>query len=54
MWYGNVLLAPIYTKNHHFTKTGSGQTWGKLRENTSLQGMPGETPLQIQHIPARR
>jgi hypothetical protein len=22
----------IYTKNDHFTKTGSGQTWERLRE----------------------
>jgi hypothetical protein len=24
------ILAPFYTKNRHFTKTGSGQTSGKL------------------------
>jgi hypothetical protein len=24
-------LAPLYTQNDHFTKTGSEQTWGKLK-----------------------
>jgi hypothetical protein len=24
--------APFYTENDHFTKTGSGQTWGKLKK----------------------
>jgi hypothetical protein len=24
------VFAPSYTKDEHFTKTGSGQTWGKV------------------------
>eukprot|EP01046_Picozoa_sp_COSAG06_P002539 COSAG06_NODE_90_length_24779_cov_33.515843_27_plen_161_part_00 len=27
-----VLFAPLYAKTHHFTKTGSGQRYGKLRK----------------------
>jgi hypothetical protein len=26
-----ISFAPFYTKNDHFTKTDSGQTWGKLK-----------------------
>jgi hypothetical protein len=28
----NACFAPFYTKNDHFAKTGSGQTWGKLEQ----------------------
>jgi hypothetical protein len=28
----NGLFEPFIYKNEHFTKTGSGQTWGKLKK----------------------
>jgi hypothetical protein len=28
------LFEPFIYKNEHFTKTGSGQTWGKLHKKT--------------------
>eukprot|EP01046_Picozoa_sp_COSAG06_P053287 COSAG06_NODE_9175_length_1967_cov_5.091481_3_plen_127_part_00 len=30
------LCVPFYTKNDPFTKTGSGQTWGKLKNRAFL------------------
>jgi hypothetical protein len=30
----NGLFEPFIYKNDHFTKTGSGQTWGKLQKRT--------------------
>jgi ammonia channel protein AmtB len=30
---------PFYTKNDHFTMTGSGQTWGKLKKGRVSAGI---------------
>ena len=34
----NACFAPFYTKNDHFAKTGSGQTWGKLEQRGVFSG----------------
>jgi|EP01046_Picozoa_sp_COSAG06_P092376 hypothetical protein len=36
-------FAPFMYKNDHFTKTGSGQTWGKLKKGRASAGsnVPG-------------
>ena len=42
------LFAPSYTKNGHFAKTGSGQTWGKQHSKGdafTCVGDPGERNL---------
>ena len=39
----------FYTKNDHFTKTGSGQTWGKLIKKTVLIGV-GYSPFVLKRI----
>ena len=37
----NAFFAPLYAKNSdHFTKTGSGQTQGKLRQKDALCRLP--------------
>ena len=33
---GNTLFEPFYAKNDHYTKTGLGQTWGKMRKRGCL------------------
>jgi hypothetical protein len=32
------LFAPFAYKNDHFAKTGSGQTWGKLKKDAVFSG----------------
>jgi hypothetical protein len=32
------LFAPFYTKNYHFTQTGSGQTWGNSKKDAFSAG----------------
>ena len=46
------LLSPIngkrivYTKNDHFAKTGSGQTWGKLKKSRVQPSYQGSQSTQ--------
>jgi hypothetical protein len=31
-----MIFEPFIYKNEHFTKTGSGQTWGKLKKSATV------------------
>ena len=50
----NAYFAPFYTQNDHFTKTGSGQTQGRLKRDAFFSQIgayqlfiPAETPTQF-------